>query len=180
MSKNLEVIRSFMLNSNATATGVVTTITSDAVDEFVTYFDKNSLELQLFEMESALIGNTENKVGVVQSLFRDIHSLKGSAALLKIDPLTHLLHNLEDVLGLISRHAVNTRSVKKTEIFDYFLQSFDLTEKLVSTFQQDSSYVLKDDKILFGFYIRIINEIRSIAENINEYLEITEMDESMF
>jgi len=180
MNKNIEIIRSFMLNPGTSVAGGESSITGEAIEEFVTFFDKNALELQLFEMESALINNTDNKVSIVQSLFRDIHSLKGSAALLKIDPLTHLLHNLEDVLGLISRNVANISSVKRSEIFDYFLQSFDLTEKLISTFQQDTSFILKDDKILFGFYIRIINEIRSIAENIDQHLEISDTDETMF
>lgn len=172
-------VRNYMTNSNADVAGD-SSITSDAIEEFAGYFDKEAFEMQLLEMENALINNSDNKSEVVQGLFRDMHSLKGSSAMLKIDPMTHLLHNLEDVLGAISKNVLSISAVKKTEIFDFFLQGFDLIERLVHIFRQDPAFVLKNSREMFGFYIRVINESRSIVATIDEYMEISEVDENMF
>lgn len=178
MSSTNEQVRSFIVDCSATSG--CNPVAGDAIEEFRAYYDKESLEMQLLEMETALINNTENKVEIVQGLFRDMHSLKGSSGLLKIDSMTHLLHNLEDVLGAISNSVLNISAVKRTDIFDFFLQGFDLVERLVITLQKDPAYVLKNNKELFGFYIRVINEARSIAENIDQYMEISEINEDMF
>lgn len=154
--------------------------TPDAVDEFSSHFDKNGLEMQLFELENALINNLDSKSHIVQSLFREIHSLKGTSAFLNIDQLTHFMHKFEDVIGLLSNNIQRITAVRRTEIFDYFLQSFDLLEKLLMTYQKDSKFVLKDNESFFGFYIRLINEFRNIQENTDQYLVLSAIDEDRF
>jgi len=178
MSHAVKQVENFIVKCSATSGCAPVAV--DVIEEFVAYYDKESLERQLLEMEDALINNADNKVEIVQGLFRDMHSLKGSSGLLKIDVMTHLLHNLEDVLGAISNNVLNISAVKRTDIFDFFLQGFDLIEKLVQIFQQDPTFVLKNSREKFGFYIRIIVEARSIVENIDQYMEFTEMDENVF
>lgn len=180
MSKATEQIRSFMIGPDSSGGMGEASIVKDAIEEFSTYFDKQALEVQLLEMENALVNNSENKVEVVQGLFRDMHSLKGSSAMLNIGPMTHLLHNVEDVLGVVSNSALNITVVKRTDIFDFFLQVLDLIEKLLNVFQKDPDYILKNNREIFGFYVRIIVEARSIVENIDQYMEFSEMDENLF
>jgi len=154
--------------------------TPDAIDEFASHFDKNGLEMQLFDLENALINNLDSKSSIVQSLFREIHSLKGTSAFLNIDQLTHFLHKFEDVIGLLSNNIQRITAVRRTEIFDYFLQSFDLLEKLLITYQKDTKFVLKDSESFFGFYIRLINEFRNIQANTDQYLVMSAIDEDRF
>lgn len=179
MSPEAIQIKSFIEEFNPAAAGE-NTVSTESIEEFVKYFDKPELELKLLGMETALISNTENKVEAVQSLFRDMHSSKGTAAMLKLDRLTYLFHNLEDVLGVISHNTLGITSVKRTDIFDFFLQGFDLLDKIIATYLKDPDFVLKDSREIFGFYTRIIVEGRRISEHIDEFFIIEKSDDSLF
>lgn len=155
-------------------------LTTDTLEEFQTYFNKVALENKMLQMESALTLNEEQKSEVIQELFREVHSLKGTSAILKIELLTSFLHIFEDMLGVISRNILRITGVKKTEIFDYLLQSLDLVERLVVTLKEEPSHVLKDNKKLFSFYIRMIVDARDVIGNPDQYFEFSDLDESLF
>lgn len=152
----------------------------DAIDEFRSHFDKESIELQLLEMESSLTSNRKDKSEIVHGLFRDIHSLKGTSATLKIDPLTHYLHIYEDALGVISNNVLRIRSIKRTDIMDYFLQSLDMMERMLDKFYIQPDYIMKDHREFFGFYIRMIVTARSIVASPGDYLDLEEFNEDVF
>lgn len=155
-------------------------LTTDTVEEFHTNFNKVALENQMLQLEGVLTRNDEGKSEVIQGVFREVHSLKGTAAILEIEPLTSFLHIFEDMLGIISRNILEISGVKKVEIFDYLLQSLDLVERLALALRDDPAYVLKDNKQLFGFYIRMIVDARDVIGNPDQYFEFTKLDENLF
>lgn len=155
-------------------------ITAEAVEEFSSHFDKVDLENRLLEMEGALTRNTEEKAGIVQGLFREIHSLKGTAGILKLEPVAVFLHSYEDALGVLSHSIHRIVAVKKNEVFDFFLQSLDLIERMTSEFSSEPEKVLKDQKQLFSFYIRMILEAREIMENEEDYFTFEALNEDLF
>lgn len=155
-------------------------INVEAIEEFSLHFDKGLLESSLLELEGALSRNSDEKVEVVQALFREIHSLKGSSGMLKLDPITKFLHAYEDALGVLSRGIHQISAVKKNEVFDFFLQGLDLTERLLDEFTADPECELKDQKQLFSFYVRMLVEARSIMEQGEEYFEFEALNEELF
>lgn len=153
---------------------------TDSINEFSTHFDKVELENEFLGMEAALNQNTADKKEIVQKLFRAIHSLKGTAGILEIHVLIEFLHIYEEVLGIISKNSEQIDGIRKPEAFDFFLQGLDLLEKLVTALQKDPDLVLKDQKELFNFYIRLMVEAKEMLENQDEYFQFCELDEDLF
>lgn len=153
---------------------------NEALDEFEEHFDKDNVEVQLLELEGALVHHSEDGTNLVQGLFREVHSMKGTAGMLKIDPLAHFLHIYEDVLGIISNNVMSITSVKKNEILDFFLQGLDLVEKMIDKLRENANYVFKDNKEFFGFYIRLICEARTIVSNPEDFLEFNQVSDEAF
>jgi len=152
----------------------------EAVEEFASHFDKTGLENRLLEMEGALTRNTDDRTEIVQGLFREIHSLKGTSGILKLDPVTVFLHAYEDALGVLSRSIHQIVGVKKNEVFDFFLQSLDLIERMLIEFANHPETVLKDQKQLFSFYIRLIVEGRQIVNHEEDYFHFSALSEDLF
>ncbi len=152
----------------------------DSIEEFSQNFDKAALETEFLAMEAALNQNSSDKKEIIQKLFRDIHSLKGTAGILEIKPISEFLHNYEDVLGIISRKTEQIDGVKKPQVFDFFLQGLDLLEKLVEATRSQADTVLKDQRELFNFYIRLIVEAKTILIDRENYFQFCELDENLF
>lgn len=150
------------------------------IEEFSGHFNKVDLENRFLNMEGVLARNSEEKIEVVQGIFREIHSLKGTAAMLKLEPMAVFLHSFEDALGVLSRNIRQITGIRKTEIFDYFLQGLDLLERLIVEFGNNPECVLKDQKQLFSFYIRMLLEARTIIEQQDDYFEFAALDEDSF
>ncbi|PCK06026.1 MAG: hypothetical protein COA42_17590 [Alteromonadaceae bacterium] len=155
-------------------------MSSENIEDFLRTFDKAALESEFLGMEAALNQNTSDKKEIIQKLFRAIHSLKGTAGILEIKPITDFLHVYEDVLGIISRNTMQIEGVKKPQVFDFFLQGLDLLEKLTSALRTEADFILKDQKELFNFYIRLIVEAKKIFLNQDEYFQFCELDENLF
>ena len=152
----------------------------EAIEEFSDHFNKVDMENQFLNMEGVLVRNGDEKVDLVQGIFREIHSLKGTAAMLKLESITVFLHTFEDALGVLSRNIRQINAIKKTEIFDYYLQSLDLLERLIIEYENNPECILKDQKQLFSFYVRMILEARIIIERQDDYFEFTALDENAF
>ncbi len=125
----------------------------------------------MLQMESTLTRNEVGKYELIQEVFSEVHSLKGISATLKIEPLTSFLQIFEDMLGVISNNILEISGVKRAEVFDYLLQSLELVKRLTLVLREDPAYVLKNNKQLFGFYIRMIIDARDVIGNPNRYFE---------
>lgn len=152
----------------------------EQVEEFILHFDKNEIENQFLKMEEAIGQNTPDKVDVVQSMFREIHSMKGTAAILKIDPLKNFLHIYEESLGVISRKIHQLVGIKRDDVFDFFLRGLDLVERVAFALREDPKSILKNNKELFNFYIQVIVEAKNLVKYQDDYFEFAVLDEELF
>lgn len=152
----------------------------DQVEEFILHFDKMELENQFLGMENALMENTADKQEKVQSLFREIHSLKGTAAILKIPDLIKFLHIYEEALGVISRNIHQLVGIRRKDVFDFFFRGLDLVERLTFTLRDSPNLIIKNNKELFNFYIQTIVDAREIVANQEVYFEFAALDEDLF
>ncbi|MBF0277776.1 MAG: Hpt domain-containing protein [SAR324 cluster bacterium] len=151
-----------------------------SVEEFIGYFDKNDLENRFLQIENALTQNKEEKKELVTAMFRTIHSLKGTTAILKIELLNKFLHQYEDALGVISKNINSLVGVKKLEVFDFFLQGLDLVERVSLALFEDQEMVIKNNKELFNFYIKVIVGARELVMHQDQYFEFVDIDEDLF
>jgi chemosensory pili system protein ChpA (sensor histidine kinase/response regulator) len=87
-------------------------------EEHIGQLEKGFLELEQ---------NPSDTTGI-QELFRSAHTLKGSAALVKLNTLSEIAHKMEDVL-----ESVRDRQITVTKkIVDWFLLSLDSIKLLIS------------------------------------------------
>lgn len=152
---------------------------SEATQEFESHFDKVALENQLLEIEGAFVRNEANKAEVVQEFFREIHSLKGAAATLQLNDVSRFLHAYEDAIGVLSKNVHRIVAFRNPDIFDFMLRGLDLIQRLVDQLSSGDG-ALKDQEELFNFHIRMMLEARQIVEFEDEYLEMGELEESLF
>lgn len=155
-------------------------IALDALEEFSGHFDKVALENRLLEIEGAISGNTSTKSEVVQALFRDIHSLKGTSGMLKLDRISQFLHVYEDALAIVSKGIHQIVAVKDVGAFDFFLQGLDLIERLSRHYAERPKLVLKDQPEIFRTYIGLLLAARRMMEHSEEYFVFTALDEGLF
>lgn len=98
-----------------------------------------------FEEASELLSNTEtnlislesnpNNKKIINQIFRDIHTLKGSGSLFDFKNINQLTHNLEDLLEAIQDKKV----VKLNEPIDILFKSVDLLKLLIETEKQNKA-----------------------------------------
>ncbi len=99
--------------------------------------EKELLEFFLTEAEELLIQleegflkldkNPSDREGI-QDLFRTAHTLKGSAALVKLNTLSELAHKIEDVLEGVTKGRITVTK----KIVDWFLNSLDAIKYMIS------------------------------------------------
>lgn len=155
-------------------------MSADSIVEFKGHFNKVDLENRFLAMEGALNRQSDDKAEIVQSIFREIHSLKGTAGMLKLDPVATFLHSFEDALGVLSRNIRRIVGIIRNDVFDFFLQGLDLVERLLAEYESSPRCVLKDQKRLFSFYVRMLVDARQIVQRSEDYFEFEALDESAF
>ncbi len=91
------------------------------------------LDLDLIELE-----HNPNDIELLNKIFRVAHTIKGSSSFLGFDTLTHLTHNMEDVLNK-ARHK---EIIITPDIMDIILRSTSLMKELlihIKEYQNDQS-----------------------------------------
>lgn len=152
----------------------------EKIDEFNAYFEKDMLEQDLMLMEDALKQNSDNKKEIVQKVFRQVHSLKGTAGMLKITPVVRFLHTYEDALGVLSKNIHVIEGVRDESIFDFFLSGVDILENLLSHLKENPEWILKEDRLFFPSYIEALMAAEYFTENKESYLLMGALDEDLF
>jgi len=88
----------------------------------------------------------------VDSLFRYMHTLKGSSAAMQLNDMATLTHRLEDVLGLVRDGKLEVTR----EMIDVMLESLDELKAKVSMHRNDEDYEIQVNK-----YIAVLNSFQS-------------------
>lgn len=93
--------------------------------EMVEQLDQNLIELE----------NNPTDLELLNKIFRVAHTIKGSSSFLNFDILTHLTHNMEDVLNK-ARHG---DLIITPSIMDVVLESIDLMKALLEAIQEHNT-----------------------------------------
>lgn len=134
--------------------------------------DENLAELfeQYKDEVRETIGTLDNELVAIEqdptssetifSLFRHMHSLKGSSKMFNVDNIAHIAHRLEDLMSMIDKNnAILTRHPK---IVDLLFKGNDIFRDIIARLEEDISYThLTPDHTAF------IGEIQSQIDKIN-------------
>ncbi len=114
----------------------------EELDEILNIFSQESTEiLQSMDKNLLLLEKKPNSVDIAMHLFRDAHSLKGSARMLGFDDIQNIAHKIEDVLGLIREEKIKVDS----NITDTISSALGLIGVLIKkTIEQKSEYKSKE------------------------------------
>jgi len=107
----------------------------------------------LLQSEKEDILSTEN----INEIFRIMHTIKGSSAMMEFDTISHVSHKLEDLFFIIRDNGISK---------EYFHQLFDLVLK-VSDFLKDEVEKIQQNKELSTENSSLINSIHSLIEKLS-------------
>lgn len=99
----------------------------DSLTEF--YVHENMQLLEQLE-EILLVGQSDSGLGkeAIEEIFRAMHTIKGSSAMMGYDSLTKLTHSIEDIFDEV-RNGLELSSSKWEEVVDLVLASIDFLKE---------------------------------------------------
>ena len=129
------------------------------------FANDSMLELYLFESTTLLEqlddillqSEKENHLSSdnVDEIFRIMHTIKGSSAMMEFETISHVSHKLEDLFYVIREKGVNG---------NYFQELFDLVLK-VSDFLKDEVETIRQGQNPSAENEDLVSEIQSLLEN---------------
>ena len=117
----------------------------DEMQEIIDEFIVESSELMDNVIQDIVVIERSHDEEVVNSIFRAVHTIKGTSSFLGFNALSQLAHKAEDVLGLIRKGEMSTSQ----EVADTLLGSFDIMKLMIEDIreqgseQQDASDVIQ-------------------------------------
>lgn len=111
----------------------------EELDEILNIFQQEGAEiLQSMDKNLLLLEKKPNNLDVAMHLFRDAHSLKGSARMLGFNGIQNIAHKIEDVLGLIREGKLEVNS----NITDTISAALSCIDNLIKkTVEQKSEFI---------------------------------------
>lgn len=111
----------------------------EELDEILNIFQQESGEiLQSMDKNLLILEQKPNNLDIAMHLFRDAHSLKGSARMLGFDNIQNIAHKIEDILGLVKEEKLTPT----TYITDTISNALSLISMLIEkTIEQKSEFV---------------------------------------
>lgn len=132
------------------------------------FANDSMLELYLFEtttlldqLDNILLQSEEDEnlsLENVNEIFRIMHTIKGSSAMMEFDSLAHVAHRLEDLFYLVRDSGLDAT---------YFQPLFDLVLR-VSDFLKEEAQKIQRGERLFDEESPLIQEISALLDRMNE------------
>ncbi|MDR3204107.1 MAG: chemotaxis protein CheA [Deltaproteobacteria bacterium] len=134
--------------------------------------DENLAELfeQYKDEVRETIGTLDNELVAIEqeptssetifSLFRHMHSLKGSSKMFNVDNIANIAHRLEDLMSMIDKN--NAILTKHPKIIDLLFKGNDIFRDIIAKLEEDISYTTMTVE-----HAAFIGEIQSQIDKIN-------------
>jgi len=115
------------------------------MDQFVQAFKSEAYEL-LADLETKLLELEERPEDqeVINSIFRALHTIKGSGGMFGFDDISHFTHHIENAYDAIRSGKMSV----STDIIDATLHSVDQIRTMLVADPGDSSYMAKNNAIV--------------------------------
>ncbi len=117
----------------------------EELDEILNIFQQEGGEiLQSMDKNLLILEKKPNNIDVAMQLFRDAHSLKGSARMLGFNSIQNIAHKIEDVLGLVKEEKL----VPTSFITDTISSALSCVSMLIEkTIEQKAEYTCDEVNI---------------------------------
>jgi len=113
--------------------------------------DNSLMDMFVFEttqlidqLENVLIGSETSGIGgSIDEIFRIMHTIKGSAAMMMFDDISHLAHNVEDLFFFLREQ--NPQNVDYAKLTDLVLDAMDFIKNEIEVIQKTGTSEAKSD-----------------------------------
>ena len=127
---------------------------------FEQYKDEVRETIGTLDNELVAIEQDPSSSETIFSLFRHMHSLKGSSKMFNVDNIAHIAHRLEDLMSMIDKN--NSILSQHPKIIDLLFKGNDIFRDIIARLEEDITYThLTPDHTAF------IGEIQSQIDKIN-------------
>jgi len=127
---------------------------------FEQYKDEVRETIGTLDNELVAIEQDPSSSETIFSLFRHMHSLKGSSKMFNVDNIAHIAHRLEDLMSMIDKN--NSILSKHPKIVDLLFKGNDIFRDIIARLEDDITYThLTPDHTAF------IGEIQAQIDKIN-------------
>ncbi len=125
----------------------------EELDEILNIFQQESGEiLQSMDKNLLILEKKPKNTEIAMQLFRDAHSLKGSARMLGFNGIQNIAHKIEDILGLVK----DEKLVPDSYITDTISSALSFISGLIEkTFEQKNEYVTDEVDIYIDRLVKI-------------------------
>ncbi|WNY69690.1 chemotaxis protein CheA [Borreliella andersonii] len=131
---------------------------SDVIDKFKNSFKEESIE-NISDIEQALLNlETSSDQDIVNSIFRNLHTIKGSSGMFGFNFTASLVHEIETVLDVVK----NGKATFNQAVIDTTLMSVDFIRELIEG-DEVISEIDFDKRKQF-----LVNEIKKVLEVSND------------
>ena len=107
----------------------------DEMQEIIDEFIAESSELMDNVIQDIVVIEQSQDEEIVNSIFRAVHTIKGTSSFLGFNALSQLAHKAEDVLGVIRKGEMATDQT----VADILLESFDLMKLMIEDIREQGS-----------------------------------------
>lgn len=151
-----------------------------SVEDLINQFEKIELENLVMAIEQSITTDKNLADSCCKNLFREIHSLKGTAGMSDYEALTRFIHIFEDALTVLTNNIRQVNQVKNRSIFDIFLYGLDVIENFINSEEPivDSALVL--DKKLYNYVEKGRIGCAKVRVFPDFFLEYSAIDEDLF
>ena len=128
----------------------------EELDEILNIFQQESGEiLQSMDKNLLALEKKPSSVEIAMHLFREAHSLKGSARMLGFNNIQNIAHKIEDILGLIKEGKL----IPTSNVTDTISSALSFIAMLIEkTIQQKSEFICVDTEIHIKKLEQIVND----------------------
>jgi two-component system chemotaxis sensor kinase CheA len=114
-------------------------VTDDNMAElFEQYKDEVRETIGTLDNELVAIEQDPTSSETIFSLFRDMHSLKGSSKMFNVDNIANIAHHLEDLMSMIDKN--NALLTQHPKIVDLLFKGNDIFRDIITKLEDDVTY----------------------------------------
>ena len=100
----------------------------------------------------------------INEIFRIMHTIKGSSAMMGLSGISELTHHVEDMFFIIRQNPSHMQSENRNTVFDLLFQSSDFLKSEVESIQQSDNYEPADSSELTALIAHEVKVLNGEAE----------------
>lgn len=120
----------------------------------------------LEQLDEILLSSEKSKsmsLDNINEIFRVMHTIKGSSAMMGLTKMSVLAHRMEDMFFLVREDPAKMNGEHSGPIFDLLFQSSDFLKTEIETIQADDNYTAADSSELISAIEGYIDVLKGVA-----------------